>query len=277
MKKVCVILFIGVFLALGVFSGCKKKLPTQADTPTVGMQSIAVISSSDMLYIGTSETFTAVATMSDGSTQSVVGGVWSEDNPSVAMVDAVTGEVIIVGSGMVNISVNYQGKQGTKTIRGLPNYQGTWSGSYIITGCNTTGEFAQLDFCDLIVIGTEAPIELNLTQDSDRVEGRILLGDVGFNMSGPIDTYGQLLLSGAHQEASFTIELATLFQSESPGQITGTLVQLWRMTQLSGNGQLSCEVASIDRISAAATALRPSAPRMLNPTLKDLIRALTRR
>ena len=34
MKKICVILFIGVFLTLVMFSGCKKKLPTQPDIST---------------------------------------------------------------------------------------------------------------------------------------------------------------------------------------------------------------------------------------------------
>lgn len=33
MKKICMILFIGIFLTLGILPGCKKKLPTSPDIP----------------------------------------------------------------------------------------------------------------------------------------------------------------------------------------------------------------------------------------------------
>jgi len=79
--------------------------------------------------------------MSDGSTKAVIGGVWGVDDPRVATVETTTGEVTIVGSGMVNVFVDYEGKQGSKAIRGLPNYQGTWTGSYRISSCSSTGDF----------------------------------------------------------------------------------------------------------------------------------------
>lgn len=242
-----------------------------------GVQSIAVISSSDMLYIGASETFTAVATMTDGSSKAVIEGVWSGDNPSVAMVEVTTGQVTIVGSGMVTISVTYSGKTGSKTIRGLPNYQGTWSGRYYIVSCNATGDFVtRVFFCDMLPVGTEAPIELNLIQNDDRVEGRFLLGELGANTSGPIGTDGQLLLSGAVHEGTITIEVAMLLQSAIPGQITGSLSQIWRMTELSGSGRIEANIQNLPRISTMTTTLR-SVPRMVSPTLEDLVRALRRR
>ena len=104
-KMLLVFLCFTLFLSI---PGCKKKLPTTPDTPAMILQSITVYSSSDLLYIGTSETFTATATMSDGSTKAVIGGVWGGDNPSVATVEATTGQVTIVGSGMVNVFVDYQ-------------------------------------------------------------------------------------------------------------------------------------------------------------------------
>src|SRR5262245_28768234 len=102
--------------------------------PTPMVQSVTVASSSDLIFIGASETFTATAAMSSGGTQSVTGGTWGTDSPSVASVDS-TGRVTGVGSGMATIFVDFQGRRGTKLIRGLPNYQGAWSGSYAITGC----------------------------------------------------------------------------------------------------------------------------------------------
>lgn len=241
-----------------------------------GVQSIAVISSSNMLYIGASETFTAVATMTDGSSKAVIEGVWSEDNPGVAMVEAATGQVTIVGSGMVNIFVDYAGQQGSKSIRGLPNYQGTWSGSYIFTSCNATGDFLLIDFCSIAPLGELLPIELNLIQIDDRVEGRFLLGDMGAETNGPIQTDGRLLLTGAIQEDTITIEVAMLFQSAVPGQITGHMSHRWRMTGLSGTGQLEADIQELSRISTMVMSLR-SVPRMVSPTLKDVVRALRRR
>ena len=40
MKKICVILFIGIFLALGMLPGCKKKLPTEPDIPEITLPTI---------------------------------------------------------------------------------------------------------------------------------------------------------------------------------------------------------------------------------------------
>ena len=255
---------------------------TQACTIEVisTVEFITVISSSDLLYIGISETFTATATMADGSTKAVIGGVWSEDNPSVALVATTIGEVMIVGSGMVNIFVDYAGQQGSKSIRGLPNYQGTWSGSYIFTSCSATGDFLLGDFCGMArdegLLDGLLPIELNLIQSDDRVEGHVLFGDMSAETNGPIQTDGRLLLTGAIQEDILTIEVAMIFQSAVPGQITGHLSHHWRMTGLSGIGQLEGDIQELSRISTMARSLR-SVPRMVNPTLKDVARALIRR
>lgn len=135
-------------------------------------------SNSNLLYIGISETFTATATKSDGSINAVIGGAWSGKNSSVATVDATTGLVTIVGSGTVSISVTYDGKTGSKSIRGLPNYQGTWSGSYRFDSCSATGDFLAAGFCDTIPSGTVAPTDLVLTQVGDQVSGRFYLGDL---------------------------------------------------------------------------------------------------
>jgi len=266
------------FLCLSLFLSipcCKKKLPTQPDVPLVTTQSITVISSSDLLYIGTEEIFTATATMSDGSTKAVVGGVWSGDNPSVATVEASTGQITIVGSGMVNISVSYGGKLGSKAIRGLPDYQGTWTGSYIIDSCNATGDLELAGFCDIFIIGTVMPIDLVLTQDQDRVTGRFYLGDLSADTTGPVATNGQLPLTGLVSSDPFTIDILLGLQSTTPGQITGTLDMLWLTTEFSGSGLLSCSILSLNRTSTMTMA-QPTR-RVMTPTLQDVLRALLRR
>ncbi|MQY60983.1 hypothetical protein GH153_03995 [bacterium] len=274
MIKKTVLVFLCLSLILSI-PGCKKKLPTTPDIPAIILQSIAVISSSDLLYIGISETFTATATMSDGSTKAVVGGAWSGDNPSVATVGASTGKVTIIGSGMVNIFVNYEGKQGSKAIRGLPNYQGTWSGSYVIISCSATGDLELSGFCDIFAVGTVFPLGLVLTQDQDRVTGRFYLGDLSADTTGPVATNGQLPLTGLVPGDPFTIDVLLALQSTTPDQITGTLDMLWLATGFSGSALLSCNIFDLNRTSSMTMA--PIPPRKPTPTLQDIFRALLRR
>jgi len=274
MIKKMLLCFMCMSLFLSI-PGCKKAPPEVPEIPIPPTtQSITVISSSNLLYIGISETFTATATMSDGTIKAVVGGVWGGDNPTVATVEAATGKVTIVGSGTVNIFVTYGGKQGSKAIRGLPNYQGSWSGSYIIVSCSATGDWAVIDFCSLVPVGTVLPTNLVLIQDQDRVQGNFRLGQLGADTSGPVQTDGQLLLTGTIQ-GDITMEVSWRLQSTTPGQITGSLSQIWRMTGYSGNGQLSCNIRDLNRTSTMT--LGPGAPRVMTPTLKDFIRALMRR
>ncbi|GAH51969.1 unnamed protein product, partial [marine sediment metagenome] len=200
---------------------------------------------------------------------------WGGDNPSVATVEVATGQVTIIGSGIVNIFVDYQEQRGTKAIRGLPNYQGTWSGSYIIDSCNATGDFAVAEFCDIFAIGTMAPIDLVLTQDQDRVTGRFYLGDLSADTSGPVATNGQLPLTGLVPSDPFTIDVLLQLQSTTPGQITGRLGMLWLAAGFSGSGQLSCNILELNRTSTMTMA--PIPPRRLTPTLQDVFRALRRR
>ena len=271
-KMLLVFLCFTLFLSI---PGCKKKLPTTPDTPAMILQSITVYSSSDLLYIGTSETFTATATMSDGSTKSVLGGVWSADNPNVATVGSGTGQVTIVGSGMVTIIVHYEGKYGSKTIRGLPNYQGTWSGNYIITSCNATGDFILGGFCDGFAVGTEWPTDLVLTQIEDQVTGRFYLGALSADAIGPVQTDGLLMLTGLVTSDPFTIDVLWQAQSTTPGQITGTLDWLVLASSYYGDARVSCRILSLNRTSTMAMA-QPTR-HVMTPTLQDLIRALLRR
>jgi len=270
------------FLCLSLFlsiPACKKKAPETPDVPAIidpTAQSITVTSTSDMFHIGTSETFMAMVTMSDGAIKAVVGGVWGTDNPSVATVVPATGQVTIVGSGMVSIFVDYEGRRGSKSIRGLPNYQGTWSGTYRITSCIATGDFDLAGFCDVFTIGTVLIVELNLIQDDDRVEGRFLLGELGADTNGPVSTDGQLVLSGTISGGTTMIEVAMLLQSTTPGQISGRLNQIWRDTSVPGDLRLESDIQELNRISTMAMALS-AGRQLLNPTLQDLIRALLRR
>jgi len=264
-----------VCLFLFSFPNCKKEAPTTPPLPTV--QSITVISSSDLLYIGTSETFTATVKMSDGSTQAITEGIWGTSNETIATVGSSTGLVTIVGSGNVNIFVDYKGKRGKKRIRGLPNYQGVWSGSYYITSCSCTGDFAGANFCNNFNINQVLPTDLNLIQEDDRVEGQFFLGTLSADTSGSVQNSGKLILTGTIREDIFTIDVSWQLQSTTPGEIFGDLNQLWRASGFSGDGRIKANIRNLDRTSTMIMALPSRMQRLVNPKLEDLIHLLFRR
>jgi hypothetical protein len=240
------------------------------------VQAVAVTSSSDLLFIGASETFAATTTMSDGTSRPATGGVWGSDAPSVASVDAGSGRVTGVGSGTATIFVDVQGRRGTKLLRGLPNYQGTWSGSYAIRSCSQTGDFSRINFCGNFQTNRVLPTNLNVTQDRDRVQGRFFLGTLGGDGNGPVQADGRLLLSGAIQDGGITIETQWGLDSTVAGRITGTLSFLWRTSGLVGDMRVSADIRDLNRTSTIATR-SPFRTMPGGSTLADLLRALERR
>jgi hypothetical protein len=261
-----------ILILLGSLTACGGGGGSAAPSPTV--QGITVASSSDLIFIGASETFTATASLSTGGTQPVTSGAWGSDTPGVATADG-TGKVTGVGSGMATIFVDYQGRRGTKLIRGLPNFQGTWSGSYTVTGCSQTGDFARANFCSSFGVNRVLPTNLNLTQDRDRVQGRFFLGTLGGDTTGPVQSNGQLLLTGAVQDPAATIETTWNLTSTNAGRITGSLSLLWRSPGLLGDMRISADIRDLNRTSGVAAYAVTSAG--VRPTLEDTLRAIAMR
>lgn len=264
------------FVLLGLLAfpmGCGGEGGSTPAAPSPTVQSITVSSSSDLLSIGASETFTATASMSNGGSQTISGGSWGTDALFAATVEAATGRVTGVGSGMATVFVDYQGRRGTKLIRVLPNYQGTWSGSYAIRTCSHTGDFARINFCGNFPENRVFPTNLNVTQDRDRVQGRFFLGSLGGDATGPVQADGRLLLAGAIQEPTSTIETSWTLQSTTAGRITGSFSFLWRGTGLSGDMRVTADIRDLNRTSSLVA---PSSPRRsgAGAALTDLLRAL---
>lgn len=256
-----------------VVAGCGGGGGSTPSSPTQTVQSITVSSASDLIFIGTSETFTANAVMSGGGTQAVVGGTWGSDAPGVATVEAASGRVTGAGSGMVTIFVDHQGRRGTKLIRGLPNYQGQWSGSYSVRNCSQSGDFARINFCSNFPANRVFPTNLNVTQDRDRVQGRFFLGTLGGDGNGPIQTDGQLLLTGAVQDPAATIETSWTLQSSTPGRISGSLAFIWRAGGIAGDARVTADVRDLNRTSSIVSG-SAATPSRRGTTLADLLRAL---
>jgi hypothetical protein len=217
--------------------------------------SITVNSSSDQLHVGASETFTATAVLDNGQTQAVTGGVWGGDAATVAAVEASTGRVTGVGSGMVTVFVDYQGARGTKLMRILPNFQGTWSGSYIVNGCSQTGAFALADICgDTLSTNRVLPMSMTTTQSRDAVNGQFALGTIVGSGTGPVQTHGELNFAGTARSGDLSFDTFWSMHSSQPGRITGTSSFIIRFAGLSGEARADVTIRDLNRTSSVQSA-----------------------
>jgi hypothetical protein len=273
----CLLKFAGVIVVFSVVAaGCNGGggTPTAPAPPALTTQSITV-SGPDRVFIGGTETFTATAVMSDGSSRAVTTG-WASDTPGVATVEPTTGRVTGAGSGLATIYIVHDGRQGQKVVRGLPNFQGAWSGTYVVRGCTQSGQMALINACgDTLAVNRVLPTNLNLTQDADRVQGRFFLGTLGGDTSGPIQTDGRLQLTGAVQ-GELSMETTWVIESRSPGRITGGLSLLIRGSGLSGDVRVSADIRDLNLTSNIAPMDAP-APAPGPRSLADLLRAIAGR
>lgn len=265
---------VSVLLCSLLLSACGTDSPSAPAAPPVTTQSIAV-TGPDRVFIGATEAFTATATMSDGSTRAVSSG-WNTDAPAVATVEGATGRVTGVGSGMVTVYVIHDGRQGAKVIRGLPNFQGVWSGSYVVRSCTQSGQVASANMCgSTFSVNRVLPTNLNVTQDFDRVQGRFFLGQLAGNSSGPIQTDGRLQLTGGLQDSGVTIETSWALDSHTPGRITGGFSMTWRVAGANGDVRVSADIRDLNRTTTAAP-MDAGVPVPAGPRdLPALLRALT--
>ena len=86
-------------------------------TVTPALVSIAVTPASPSIATGADQQFTATGTYSDASTADLTSSVtWASDTPSVATIDATTGDATGVGPGTTTISATLGGVSGTTVL-----------------------------------------------------------------------------------------------------------------------------------------------------------------
>jgi hypothetical protein len=193
-----------------------------------------------MIYIGQTVQFTA----------SGVGTIrWGSDNPAVATVDPTTGRVTGVGNGRVTIWAENEGGRTIRALRGLPSYAGSWSGSYALTGCQSTGHFAESLFCQGFFQGQVLNVTFKLSQTEDRVTGTFALGgNIGTLDGSTVAESGQLPITGTFTSTDTTIHLQNArLQSATAGTVTGGFDQVWSVPGSSGFGLLSCLIRDLTR------------------------------
>lgn len=194
-------------------ASCGHHTPT---SPTA--TSITIQSSGGLLFLGATEAFQAVITFSDGSTQTITAGTWNTDAPSIATVDA-TGHVTGLASGNVTIAVDAQGVHGTKAIRVLPNYGGTFVGNLFLVNCSSSGWTPS---CSTIDDDLPHTLTFVLTQSGDSVTGTAAVAFLTTSISGTVASGGTLAINAIGTSLTKSYTETWNLASTTAGVITGT-------------------------------------------------------
>jgi hypothetical protein len=233
-------------------------------TPTgPTLTSITINSTGAFLMLGLTETFTATATLSNGTTQAVTGGTWGSDAAAVATVGSTTGLVTTVARGDVTIFVDSQGIRGSKKITVVPNYQGIWSGRYVVNNCSQTGGFVTANLCaSTLAVGADLPVAFNLTQTGGTITGQTALGGIvsqQFNTTAVAG--GGLVFQVLAIFGSTQISQAWQLNAAVPGLLTGTVTQTWTDPTVGGQMVVGATLLTVTKSSAQPLSLRSEGQR----------------
>lgn len=218
---------VAVFACLGL-AACNKAPQTPSPTVTT----LAVSPATDLIRIKATEKFSVTATYSSGTVEAVTPS-WASDNSTVASVDA-AGTVTGVSSGQANITASFQGKTASRTLRVVPDYTGTWAGTWTVTSCQVQGNFRS-DWCGPLQ-GNSFPATLTIdAQSRDVVSGRWTLQDSNGTVQGTIATNGTLALTGSSLQSGVRIDISSWQTTSTDNRaMTGTFTLTWTIPDKPG-------------------------------------------
>jgi len=173
-------------VCLALATGCGGGASSTPTAPAAPLVTRITIAGSELLLVGKTETFTAASDVGN-----IAVPHWTSDAPTVATID-LSGHVTAVGIGTATISADASGIRGTKLIRTLPNFAGSWKGGYQQIGCEADGEFVHLQPCDSYWDFASGTTKLTLTQDGATVSGALELGP--YAVSGSISPRRHLVV-----------------------------------------------------------------------------------
>jgi len=224
-------------VCLALATGCGGGASSTPTAPAVPLVTRITVSGSDLLLVGSSETFTAAIESGNATVPR-----WTSDAPAVATVD-LSGRVTAVGLGTATISADTNGVRGTKSIRTLPNFAGSWKGVYQQMGCDADGEFVHMQACDSFWELGRGITRMTLTQDGATVSGAFDLGP--YIVSGSVSPDGILSLTGM-LTGTFTRRLQSVrFESTRDGEMSGSFEEL--TTSATGSLRMRNELRDMTR------------------------------
>jgi hypothetical protein len=222
--------------------------PTSSSSTTTDV----AVTVSSPLRMGQTAQASGTETRAGGQTQSITSG-WLSDAPAVATVTG-AGLVTGVANGRATISVVAGGRQGQQVIRVVPDYQGRWGGVLRVTSCTESGIFAQIDFCDEFPAGYTGAYTLALAQSGELMTATASYGGPAFpGVAAPVREDGTSAftsqLSVTESGVTLTLDAAFTINSARVGELTGTVSEIWRVPNVSGEGRLVQDIVATTRTS----------------------------
>jgi Bacterial Ig-like domain (group 2) len=261
--------FAHVVLFAAMAVGCHGKTnPAGPSSPATTSPTIAglVISGADAVLTGSSSTYTATATLSDGATRSVTP-TWSSSNRDAANVDN-AGRLDGRAHGTTTLTATHEGITATKTVQVVNDYRGTWTGRFVVNGCDAPPGLCAAYEVDIF----DFPVLLVVSQsgnDLSEISAIFVLPSffqLRANLSGRVSADGRLNLAGSsevrdHSDSAWATFHVGAWDTTLSGRdgMTGRWAQRLSRLQPPSNEIMENELVTMTRTSAAVTPV--SAPR----------------
>ena len=198
---------------------------TPSTTTTTATPALAITPSTGVLLIGQTLAF---ATLNAAST--VVVTTWTSSDTGILTIDD-AGNATAVAKGTVTITVvTDDGKSATQQVLIAPNYQGTWTGTNIVTACTDIAGFLSNNYC-ATHLRTPERLTMVLSQINLAVNGTITRSEAGGqavgSVSGVVGSAGDLAtlvgtLTGVVNGSNQTMALISWNSLATNTSMTGT-------------------------------------------------------
>jgi hypothetical protein len=132
----------------------------------------------------------------------------------------------------------------------IADFNGTYTGTYNITNCSESGQFA--GFCAAgVPAGTSLPIFLTLTQTGGTVSGTLTLGSVTGTFQGTVSgttLTGTASLSFPSDDGfTLTISVSNWNTTISGNAMSGQFTLVFGSPAISGNATIAASIAQLNR------------------------------
>lgn len=231
--------------------GCSQVSSTAPSAPVA----LSMSPDTDLLTVAGTQQYSLTATDTDGVSRAV-RGVWTTHSSIASVAD---GLVRGVAPGTGAVSAEYGGMRVSRQLRVVPDYSGTWIGSFRIASCTESGLYVGLGCVDA-QLAADYQIVFVASQNRTAVTATVeAFGGAPVQTTGPIDVPGGLSLSGA---SAFTISgLPFVFEvvdwntmASGTDQMTGRFTLVTRVAGVDGDYRLFCDILSLQK--APTTAVR---------------------
>lgn len=230
-------------------------MPSPAAAPAATQLRISGNSTGPILT-GQTVTLSAVATLSNGSTQ-IVSASWSS-GPAAA-VDA-NGVVTGLSNGVAAVNATFKGLAAQVNVQVIQSYVGTWAGDYVVTNCAAAGDFQAGGYCrSSFTVGSSEPVMFSLTQNLTTVSGLVDLGAVAGTLNGVVHADGHFVATGVAADlidnATFVAMIGGFDSTVSGTALSAHWSASTTATGFSGNGFIQVQTGVVVRTSRVPGAL----------------------